>query len=452
MAANELWNQIETIAGYGFNKAHAASYALVAYQTAYLKANWPPEYMSALMTSNKDDLDKLAMEIDECKRMGISVLPPEVNESFVDFGVVKETGNVRFGLSAIKHVGGAVAEEIVEDRKVNGKFRDVAEFLTRLGPKVINKKSLEALVMAGALDDLAERNELLFNMERMLAFATGMKKNRDSKQDSLFADDVIESAKIEFEEAPPAEKKQRLAWERELLGMYISEHPLSDLQPILEPYQHKKIVEILPEMENQFVRIAGIITTVQEILTKKNSQKMAFIKVEDQSKNIEVLVFPKIFAATPTIFTPDQVIVVDGYVSNKDGELKILAEEIYPVGDEKIPSFESRAKKKISNWAGNGNNQYSNTETQNPKQFQNPSAQTENQPEILTIIIPRNSKSVILADIKKVISDHPGNTPVIIRLPKNGQGWEEIKIKNRLDSSPVVRRKLKEIVGNENIR
>jgi len=456
--ANELWNQIETFAGYGFNKAHAASYALVAYQTAYLKANWPPEYMSALMTSNKDDLDKLAMEIEECKRMNIDVLPPNVNESFVDFGVVKETGNVRFGLSAIKHVGEAVAQEIVEDRKLNGKYKDIAEFIARLGPKVINKKSLEALSMAGALDDLAERNELIFNMERMLSFAAGMKKNHDAKQNSLFGEDTIEIAKIEFEETAPADKKQRLAWERELLGMYVSEHPLSDLAPIIEPHQQKKVIEITPDMENQFVRIAGIITTVQEILTKKNSQKMAFIKVEDQTKSIEVLVFPKTFAVTPDIFVADKVIVVDGFVSNKDGELKILAEEIFPVGDDKIPAFTPRAKKKLNNWGGgnggNGNgygNGYGNNGNGNQAESKKPSSPIAMPTESIVLTIPRGSDKSVLKDIKKVLTSHPGKSPVTIKVPKNGEGWEEIKIKNRIDLSPVVKTKLREIVGKENI-
>ena len=444
VTTNELWNQIETFAGYGFNKAHAASYALVAYQTAYLKSNFPPEYMSALMTSNKDDLDKLAMEIDECKRMGIEVLPPSINESFVDFGVVKETGNVRFGLSAIKHVGAAVAEEIVEDRKTGGKYSDVADFLSRLGSKVINKKSLEALAMAGAMDDLAERNELIFNMDRMLAFAANIKKNKDSKQSSLFAEDVVETAKIEFEATPPAEKKQRLSWERELLGMYISEHPLSEIAPVIAPYQQKKIIEITQEMENQFVRIAGIITNVQEITTRKNNQKMAFIKVEDQTKNVEVLVFPKVFTVTPDLFTVDKVVIVDGFVSNKDGELKILAEEIYPI-DEKIPKFEQRDKKKV--WGNknsfNGGDNKSSSEPKSPP--------IEIKPETLIITIPRGSEPSVLKDIKVVIACHPGNSPVTMKVPKNGEGWEEIKIKNRIDLSPVVKRKLKEIVGKENI-
>ncbi len=444
--ANELWNQIETFAGYGFNKAHAASYGLVAYQTAYLKANFPPEYMSALMTSNKDDLDKLAMEIDECKRMNIAVLPPSVNESFVNFGVVKESGNVRFGLSAIKHVGEAVAEEIVENRKVNGKFKDVEDFLTRLGSKVINKKSLEALAMAGALDDLAERNELLLNMERMLAFASGIKKNQDSKQSSLFADDAAPVAQIEFEETKPADKKQRLAWERELLGMYVSEHPLSELAPVIEPHQQKKIIEINPEMENQFVRVAGIITGVQEILTRKSNQKMAFIKVEDQTRSIEILVFPKIFALTPELFTVDKVVVVDGFVSNKDGELKILAEEIFPIDETNIPVFRSRAKKNNGGWQkANGRG------LENNKLSSDVSPPPTAPIETLIITIPEDADKNILKEIKTIFIAHPGKNSVVIRLPKDGESYKDMRIKSRIDICPVVKKKLKEIVGQENI-
>lgn len=448
--ANELWNQIETFAGYGFNKAHAASYGLVAYQTAYLKANFPPEYMSALMTSNKGDLDKLAMEIEECKRMNIPVLPPSVNESFVDFGVVKDTGNVRFGLSAIKHVGEAVAEEIVEERKVGGKFSDVEDFIVRLGPKVINKKSLEALSMAGALDDLAERNELLFNMERMLSFASGIKKDKDSKQTSLFSADAAPVAAIEFEETKPADKKQRLAWERELLGMYVSEHPLSEIAPIIEPHQQKKIAEINEEMENEFVRVAGIITSVQEILTRKNNQKMAFIKIEDQTRAIESLIFPKVFALNPEIFNADKVVVVDGFISNKDGQLKILVEEIFPVGDANIPSFKPRAKKRNSGWNGNGQTVVSSDRL--PVVNQTKDDQLIVQIETLTITIPPDADKNVLTEIKEILNNHQGKNPVVIRIPKNGEGYKEMRIKSRVDICPPILRKLKEIVGKENVR
>ena len=444
--ANELWNQIETFAGYGFNKAHAASYGLVAYQTAYLKANYPPEYMSALMTSNKDDLDKLATEIDECKRMNIKVLPPSVNESFVNFGVVKDSGNIRFGLSAIKHVGEMVAEEIVENRKADGSFKDLGDFISRLGPKVINKKSLEALVMAGALDDLAERATLLFNMEKILSFAQSVKKNKENNQISLFSADTIETAKIELEEAPPSKKKQRLAWERELLGMYVSEHPLAELIPLISPYQQKKIVDIAPESEGEFFRIAGVVVGVQEIITRKSGQKMAFIKVEDQSRNIEVLIFPKIFAASAEAIIMDKAVVVDGFVSNKDGELKILAEEIYPAESKEIPSFQKRSKRK--NGFGNGAGNYNPQMSRDEKSTNFAPSQPKN-PETLLISLPDGAKPSTLQEIKEILTAHSGDSAVIIRLPKKDGLAKEIKIKNRLDGSPVVIKKLQDIVGKK---
>lgn len=452
--ANELWNQIETFAGYGFNKAHAASYGLVAYQTAYLKSNYPPEYMSALMTSNKDDLDKLAMEIEECKRMGISVLPPSVNESFVDFGVVRETGNVRFGLSAVKNVGLAVAEEIVEDRKRNGKYKDIAEFITRLGPKVINKKSLEALAMAGALDDLAERNELLFNMERILAFAQGMSKIRDAKQDSLFSEDVIETATIDFEETKPADKRQRLAWERELLGMYVSEHPLSGSSHLFEPHRNTKMSEVTEDKEGQCVRIAGIVTGLQSITTRSN-QKMVFAKIEDLNTSVEVLVFPKLLEANPTFWANDKIVAVDGFVSFKDGAAKILAEEFWEIDERTvIPAFVARTKKQNSysrngggggNWQNGGGNSSSSSSTPKPSGPPPKTAST------LKITIPHGSDKNILVEIKNVLAAHTGENKVVLCVPNNGSGMKEIAIKQKVETSPIVLRKLKELVGKEEV-
>ncbi|TSC94447.1 MAG: DNA polymerase III subunit alpha [Candidatus Berkelbacteria bacterium Athens1014_28] len=450
-AAQELWEQIETFAGYGFNKAHAASYGLVAYQTAYLKANFPPEYMSALMTSNKNDLDKIALEIEECKRMGIGVLPPDINESFVDFGVVKNTGNVRFGLSAIKNVGVGVSEEIVEERKRSGNFISLLDFITRLDGKVINKKTMESLAMAGALDEFAERNRLLANMERILAYASAGQKNRDAGKISLFGEAEEKKQTLELEDTALADKKQRLSWERELLGMYISEHPLSEILPILTPHQQKKIVEIVAENENEYVRIAGVITNIQEIITRRTNQKMAFIKIEDQTKNIETLIFPKIYAEYSAIIQPDNAIVAEGFVSNKDGELKLLVEGIWSASDKNIPPFSKRAKRKNGGWES------TKSEYRNPKQNgENPNIEIRNKEvkktETITITLPKNADKKILSEIKEILTTHPGENPVIIRLPKNGEDYKEMKIKNRLNISPVVKRKIIEVVGKENVK
>lgn len=459
--AESLYDSMQNFAQYSFNKSHAACYALIAYQTAYLKAHYPSEFMAALMTSEQDDLDKLAICIGECDRMKLKVLPPSVNESFVEFGVVRDTGNIRFGLSAIKNVGAAVAEEIVEDRKIGKEYKDIEDFITRLGPKVINKKSLESLVMAGALDDLGERAELLYNMDKMLAYASGMQKNRDSGQNSLFGDSTaLTIKKIEFEETKPADKKQRLAWERELLGMYVSEHPLSDMAHLIEPNRSKSTVEIKSDSEGEFVRVAGIITSIQRILTRAN-QNMVFAKVEDLQGNIEVLVFPKLLVATNDLWTPDKIVAIDGYVNFKDGSAKLLAEAVYPLAEQQeILKFEPRTKKKngYGNWKnsngsggnGSGKQVYLNKMENRSVSPADPTSYNL-EAKSLTVTIPAGSDKSILIELKNIFNEAPGQSHVTLRIPNNGSGYKDSKIKNQVSISPVLTKRLKEVVGTENI-
>lgn len=451
--ANELYVAMQDFAQYCFNKSHAACYALIAYQTAYLKAHYPSEFMASLMASEQSDLDKLAGCIQECERMNIKVLPPSVNESFVDFGVVKENGNIRFGLSAIKNVGRQVGEEIIEERKNGGKFNDVEEFLTRLGGKVINKKSLESLVMAGALDDLGERAELLYNMERMLAFAGAMNRSKSSSQNSLFGDEDIQTIQIEFEETKPADKKQRLSWERELLGMYVSEHPLSGIAHLIEPYRSRKISDITPATENDFVRISGIITSTQNILTRAN-QKMVFARIEDMNANIEVLAFPKILADTAEMWLPDKIVAIEGYVNFKDGSAKLLAEAIYEIDEQQeIPKFEQRPKKKQFDWKNkNGNGGGGGWNNSNKEVYLNKKEPVEIIPKILEITVPREADKGILVEIKEILVASEGPSPVIIKIPQNGDNFKELKIKNKVALNPVLNKKLHDLVGKENIR
>lgn len=454
--AERLYDSMQDFAQYSFNKSHAACYAMIAYQTAYLKAHFPSEFMAALMTSEQTDLDKLAICIQECDRMNIKVLPPSVDESFVDFGVVKESGNIRFGLSAIKNVGAAVAEEIVENRKTDGKFSDIEDFLTRLGSKVINKKSLESLVMAGALDDLGERAELLYNMDKMLAFAGNYQKSKASGQNSLFAaDEGINIARIEFEAAKPADRRERLGWERELLGMYISEHPLSGIAHVIEPHRTLKLSEINSGHEGEFVRISGIITSVQNILTRSN-QKMAFARVEDMTSNVEVLGFPKILAETADLWMPDKIVAVDGYVNFKDGSPKILAEQIQEISEQaEILEFKPRAKKKNGDWRqrnGNGGGYQNGTpkETYLAKMDKKEHGY-DTSPKTIKITVPKGSDRSILKEIKEVLESDPGESAVILNVPNNGSGYKEIRTKTRVAITPVLKKKLGEIVDKINI-
>ena len=457
--AEDLYNSMQDFAQYSFNKSHAACYALIAYETAYLKAHFSSEFMAALMTSEQSDLDKLAICIGECDRLKILVLPPSVNESFVDFGVVKESGNIRFGLAAIKNVGVAVADEIVEERKAGGAYSDVEDFVSRLGSKVINKKSVESLIMAGALDDLGERAELLFNLDKILAFASAIQKGKDSGQSSLFGTaETPEIKKINLEETKPADKKQRLSWERELLGMYVSEHPLSDLAHLIEPNRTKSTAEIKEDIEGEFIRVAGIITSIQSILTRTN-QRMLFVRLEDLQGSVEVLVFPKILSASPELWATDKILAVDGYLNYKDGTPKILAESAYALSEEtKIPPFKPRPKRQnnFNNFKNNGSNNSTVKERPNviaSKPIDRLTKQSNNnEVKSLIITIPPDSDRSILIDIKKILLDSPGPSSVIIRVPNNNNDHKEIKIKNQVLISPVLNQKLKEIVGNSNIK
>ncbi|MFA4995922.1 MAG: DNA polymerase III subunit alpha [Patescibacteria group bacterium] len=451
--AEDLYVAMQDFAQYAFNKSHAACYAYIAYQTAYLKAHYPSEFMAALMTSNKDDLDKLAIDIAECERMGIKVLPPSVNESFEDFGVVKESNNVRFGLSAIKNVGVAVAEFIVKERK-NGSFTDLRNFITRLDGKVINKKSLEALAMAGALDDLGERAEIVYNMENILAYASAYQKNSNSSQTSLFGGaDAIEMADIKMERTKPADKKQRLSWERELLGMYVSEHPLSGVGHLIEPHRSHSLLEIKDNLENQYVRVSGIITTIQKILTRKN-QKMIFAKIEDLSAKVEILVFPKLLEGNEAMWVNDKIIAVEGFVSFKDGSPKILAEEVFEIGEKTIlPEFVPKEQKRrnFGQYGQNGGNKYSSggtTANSGSRTFSNGVPKIAQN---LCVTMPENASREILMEVREILTSHSGESKVTIKIPADDGAYKEIAVKNKVEISPIVLRKLKELVGKDNV-
>lgn len=461
-AVDDLWSQIETFAGYGFNKAHAASYGLVAYQTAYLKANYPPEYMSALMTSNKDDLDKIAMEIEECKRMGIEVLPPSVPESFVDFGVVKDTGNVRFGLSGIKNVGIGVAEEIVEERKKNGTYKDLEDFVSRLSGKVINKKAMESLIMAGALDDLGERGHLLYNIDAILGFANSVHNGKNCGMQSLFGESEELVSKINLQNAPEATKHDRMKWERELIGICISENPLGDAAPLVHRHG-TPLNQINESKEGQLIRIAGIVNSAKKILTKSN-QPMLFVKLEDQSKNIEVVVFPKLVEQSGPLFTVNKVLAIDGFINYKDGDPKIIAESVWELNEKALlPAFVPRKRGTRGNYGnGSGNNQNSNIKYQISNHGSvvasaMPAGRQEAwqssvtiKPQSVTLTIPKGSEKHILVEIREVLEVFPGESSVTIKIPNNGHS-REIKTRTKVEVTGALKTRLAKILGRENI-
>lgn len=329
--AKQIWTWIEPFAAYGFNKAHSVSYGRVAYITAYLKANFPGEYMRAVLSAESGDTDKVAVSITECKRMGIRILPPDINESYSEFTLVKKENpndpeTIRFGLTTIKNFGEGISHIITTDRKQNGKFKSLEDFLTRIQDRNLNKKSLEALIKTGAMDSFGERGLLLRNMDNLLEYNKEAAGNKD--QDSLFGalSSSGEFSSLHLVPTEPAGLTERLGWEKELLGLYVSGHPLDSFK---EKIQNQKttVKKILEEMkENESVIIGGLIENVREILTK-GGERMLFTKFADLTGSIEMVVFPKVLKDFNSIFVVDQCVVLKARVSLRNGEKSLIAEK-----------------------------------------------------------------------------------------------------------------------------
>ena len=347
-----FWKQLEDFAAYCFNKSHAACYGLISYWTAYLKAHFPEAFMAALMTSDADDTDRLAIEINECKHMGIKVLSPDVNESFVEFAVVPGEKEIRFGMAAVKGVGTGVVEEILRARS-EGKFAGIEDFAKRVSTKKFNKKAWDSLIKTGAFDEMADRSDLLFNLETIQGFASKLQKEALSGQTDLFGG-MSSMATIQPTVALTAAPvkhtdKERLTWERELLGLYISAHPLDNYNAFFEE-QTVPIVEMTQDIDNKKMTVGGLVSSVRSIVTKTGS-KMAFVKLEDKTGETEIIVFPNLYEQVGAKLTQDAVIKVSGKVSarDRDGNLitdiKIIADEIDVIEDNELRSYQSNGQK-----------------------------------------------------------------------------------------------------------
>lgn len=330
--AEELWSWIEPFAAYGFNKAHSVSYGRVAYQTAYLKANFPEIYMSAVLSADSGDVEAIGRTVGECKRMGIEVLPPSVNESYSQFTVPprdkKSDGyKIRFGLTTIKNFGQGVATSIIEERKRGGEYKSLVDFLDRVKDKNLNKKSLESLIKAGALDDFGERGEMLGNIETLLSYHKEQQKKSDA-QDSLFGSISGPSIlpDLRLASVPEATQKEKLFWEKDLLGLYISGHPLDAFR---EKFEKKDInIAKLSEMsEGAECVVGGLITAIREVTTKKN-ERMVFATLEDLSGDIDVVIFPRVYEEFRELIIPEACIALKGKVSKRNGETSIIADKL----------------------------------------------------------------------------------------------------------------------------
>lgn len=325
--AEALWELFVPFQGYGFNKAHAASYGHIAYVTAWLKANFPEIYMSAVLTAESGDVETVGIMVAECKRMGIDVLPPSVNESFSQFTVPRrerpgDRYKIRFGLTTIKNFGQSVATAIIEERKRGGKYTSLLDFLDRVKDKNLNKKSLESLIKAGALDEFGERGQMLGNIDKLLSYHKEQQKSGGGL--SLF--DTKTLPQLRLDSYPPASQKEKLTWEKELLGLYISGHPLDDHREKLlgKDVNIKKLSDM---RENTECVIGGIVANVRDIMTK-NNEKMVFLRLEDLTGDLDVVIFPRVYEEYKSFLSPEACIAIKGKVSKRNGETSFIAEKV----------------------------------------------------------------------------------------------------------------------------
>lgn len=335
--ANRLFDTLEKFAGYGFNKAHAACYGVLAYQTAWLKANHPVEFMAALLSNELDRTDKISLFIAESKSMGIEILPPSINESAATF-TVKER-SIRFGLAAIKNVGEAVVKQIVEERQKNGPFASLSDLCHRVEARALNKKLLESLVKAGALDGFGEtRAQIVSEIDSALAQASVAARDREAGQASLL--DMLG-------DAPPAPKRQaknngslpewplseKLSYEKELLGFYLNGHPLDEFEVEMKALRMSSIAELAEAEDGKETRLAGLLSKIEVRMTQKDKRPWARMILEDQTGSTELILFPDTYASLSRSFAAGEIVVVSGSVDKREEQPKLRVVELQSLDD-----------------------------------------------------------------------------------------------------------------------
>lgn len=449
--ARHLWKQIQPFADYSFNKAHATCYAQIAYWTAYLKAHYPAAFMAALMTSDFDDTDRLAIEITECQHMGIDVLAPDVNESFVEFAVVPgEKPTIRFGMNAIKNVGTGAVEEILRARKEEGHFDTLEQFLSTVNPRIVNRKAMESLIKAGAFDTFGERSTLLHNLDVMLAYSQRLQKQAGSGQTDLFGGLVEdESLKAKLNLEAPLEKhdaREQLLWERELLGLYLSQHPLELFATYLEE-QTVPLNMLLAEHDNKSVVVGGAIVDVREITTK-NGQKMAFVKIEDKFGEIEAVLFPGAFQQTLGLWERDKVVLIRGKLSAKDRdgnigqELKVLVDDAREITPQQAEAYQATGKK--AKTPTKTKKKTASTTTSAP-------AATPDTGKRVYIRLQNSDNHELLVSLKQTIDEQIGEHEVVLIVGAD-DSKQVIRLPGRVSSEAASLSRFQELVGNENVK
>jgi DNA polymerase-3 subunit alpha len=414
-----------------------------------LKAHYPAAFMAALMTSDYDDTDRLAIEITECKKIGIEVLPPDVNESFHEFSIIPDENKIRFGMDAIKNVGHGPVEEILRAREEFGRFKSLEDFCRNVNISIVNRKALESLIKAGALDKFGKRSRLLNNVDNILSFASRIQKDSRSGQVDLFGDSAGKSAiisKISWDDSGLEHAlNEQLSWERDLLGLYLSHHPLESYADYLQK-NTKPINELQDSMEGQVVILGGSINSIREITTK-NGSKMAFVKLVDLLGEIEMVIFPKVYLQAADILQRDQVIVAKGKLSSGrgnsrgDSELKLLADEIAVVDLDSTVSFK---KTETVHSVVNRNYKTAAMETIKPEAIVSVVKQR------LYIRLEDSSNQPVLITLKEKLENYSGETEVVL-VTGPAASKQIIKLPQAIDVNEESLRDLASVFGALNV-
>ncbi len=418
----KLWEQIEPFAAYGFNKAHACSYGMVAYQTAYMKANFPAEYMASILTAESSDLEKVAEVVKECRKMGMNVLLPDINESYERFTYINDT-HIRFGLLAIKNLGEDIITKILEERRVRGSFTSLSDFISRLACVNLTKKSLESLAKSGALDRFADRRLVLENMEMILNAARQQERALLSKQGSLFGGGENQSITLQLPPVTQATRFERLSWEKEVLGLYVTEHPFAEMMERLDGRGVTcQQIQSLPQ--NTPVVVAGMIATSKTIHTK-NGEAMAFVTIEDTTGGIELVLFPKVYSQYVKVLDLNASIWVKGKTGDKDGVIKILVDTVNVLNDATWPGLLQS---------------YGAIPSSRPRQ--NFLAASP-----FVFIHYSSGDEDMSRRLKEVLLQNPGSSPVYLIISDHNQQKRRVALPLRVSCDNEVKLKLEMIVG-----
>lgn len=416
--AEKVFNFIDYFAGYGFNKSHSAAYALISFRTAYLKANYPTEFMTALLSSEKDNTDKIVLYIDEAKRMGISVLPPDVNQSFPQFTVVGD-GTIRFGLSAVKNVGQSAIDQIIQGRIKKDRFKSFFEFLETVDLQVCNRRVIESLIKCGAFDSMGLFRSQLFDMlGKSLQVAAERHKDRQKGQQSFF--DTLQggtdfhTGAYEVPSIPEWPDAERLKNEKDMIGFYVTGHPLDRYQKELKSYSSVNTQTLPLRSQGEEVVIGGLITKLKITTTKKTMEKMAILTLEDLLGSVDVLVFPKTYKEAATAVAEDNIVFIRGVVDTKEQTPKLLANEITP-----LPQVHKKFTRAI-----------------------------------FVRLAAQETPEERLKGLQQVLSRHPGDTPVYLEFTEGAEVRSQMLVERRLFVKPseTLVAALQELVGEEAVR